>query len=64
MSIKFVYSTEYSFIGTEERAISGININGRKVPFTGAVAQVERFGITAEELAVFASQADSVNFER
>ena len=64
MSIKFVYTTEFSFIGTEERAICGININGRKVPFTGAVVQVEKFGITAEELAEFAGSADSVHFQR
>ena len=64
MSIKFVYSTEYSFIGTEERAISGIEIDGRRVPFTGAAVQVEKFGITAEELAVFAGSAESVHFER
>ena len=64
MSIKFVYSTEYSFIGTEERAISGIEIDGRRVPFTGAVVQVEKFGITAEELAVFTGSAESIHFER
>ena len=64
MSIKFVYSTEFSFIGTEERAISGIEIDGRRVPFTGATLQIEKFGITAEELAAFAAGADSVHFER
>ena len=64
MSIKFVYSTEFSFIGTEERAVSGIEIDGRKVPFTGAAVQVEKFGITAEELAVFADGAESIHFER
>ena len=61
---QFTYVTEFSFIGTEESAICGININGRKVPFTGAVLQIERFGVTAEELAVFAGQAESIHFER
>ena len=61
---QFTYTTEYSFIGTEERAISGLNVDGRKVPFTGATVQIEKFGITAEELALFAGNADSVNFVR
>ena len=64
MNTKFVYTSEFSFIGTEESAICGLSVDGRRVPFTGAVAQVERFGITAEELATFAAGADSIHFER
>ena len=68
MKVNFLYKSEFSVIGTLESAICGININingnGREVPFTGAVSTIELFGITAEELAVFAANADSVHFER
>ena len=61
---KFIYTSEFSCVGTEESAICGITVNGRKVYFTGAVLQMERFGVTAEELAVFAGTAEGVHFER
>ena len=55
MKNSFVYKTEFSIVGTEESAVCGIEGKGRKVPFTGAVAEVVNFGITAEEVAVFAA---------
>ena len=64
MEIKFLFKTEFSFIGTEESAVCGMQIGGRTVAFTGASVQVEKFGITAEEMAVFATGAESVHFER
>ena len=64
MKAKFLYKEEYSVIGTLEPALCGIEVNGRKVPFTGAREQVENFGITAEEMAVFVGNAESVHFER
>ena len=63
MKVNFLYKSEFSVIGTMESVICGINI-GREVPFTGAVMAIESFGITAEELAVFANTAESVHFER
>ena len=60
----FLFKTEFSVIGTMESAVCGIKINGHFVPFTGAIAAIESFGITAEELAVFAVDAKSVHFER
>ena len=60
----FLFKSEFSVIGTMESAICGINIKGREVPFTGAISTIEIFGITAEELAVFAPDAESVHFER
>ena len=65
METKFLYKSEFSIIGTEEVAICGIIINGHFVPFTGAKMVVELFGITAEELAVFApADTESIHFER
>ena len=63
MNINFLYKTEFSVIGTEESAICGIKIEGRSIAFTGACTQVEKFGITAEEMALFAGDAESVHFE-
>ena len=63
MNTKFIYTIEKSIIGTDESAICGIEIDGRKVPFTGAGAEIENFGIPAEEMAVFATEADSIHFE-
>ena len=64
MNAKFIFKSEYSFIGTEESAVCGIKIDERTIAFTGACAQVEKFGITAEEMAVFAAEAESIHFER
>ena len=65
MKVNLLYKSEFSVIGTIESAICGININGREVPFTGAISAVENFGITAEELAVFIpADTESVHFER
>ena len=63
MEIKFLFKTEFSFIGTEESAVCGMQIGGRTVAFTGDCTQVEKFGITAEEMALFAAKAESVHFE-
>ena len=63
MKANFIFKSEFSVVGTTEISICGINI-GREVPFTGAIAAVEDFGITAEELAVFAVDVESVHFER
>ena len=64
MKANFLFKSEFSVIGTIESAICGINI-GHEVPFTGAIAAVESFGITAEELAVFApADTESIHFER
>ena len=60
----FVFKSEFSVFGTLYDAICGINIEGHFVPFTGTASAVEDFGITAEELAVFAANATSVHFER
>ena len=64
MKANFIFKSEFSVIGTLHSVICGISIKGREVPFTGAIAAVEFFGITAEELAVFAVNAESVHFER
>ena len=64
MNATFLYKNEFSVIGTEESAVCGIEVKGRKVPFTGACTEVENFGINAEEVAVFATNAESVHFER
>ena len=64
MKTTFLFTSEFSLIGTEESAIWGIGtIDGRRINFTGACAEVENFGITAEELAKFATEAESVHFE-
>ena len=61
---KFLFKSEYSFIGTEESAVCGIEgIEGTTIAFTGDCTQVEKFGITAEEMALFADNAESVHFE-
>ena len=64
MKTSFLFKTEISFIGSEETAICGIEIDGRTIDFTGAMAEVERFGISADEIALFAGDASSVHFER
>ena len=61
---KFIYSIEQSVVGTDESVISALSVNGRRIALTGAVMQIERFGITAEELALFAGSADSVHFQQ
>ena len=64
MKTSFLYTTEISFIGSEETAICGIEIDGKIIPFTGARDEAERFGISADEIALFAGDATSVHFER
>ena len=64
MKVTFLYTTEISFIGSEESVICGIEIDGRTIDFTGAMDELERFGISAEEMAKFAADGDSVHFER
>ena len=64
MNINLLYKTEFSDIGTLEPVLCGIEIDGRKVSFTGACAEVENFGFTAEEMALFAGDVESVHFER
>ena len=65
MKASFVFKNEMSVLGTEESAICGIKIDERrKVSFTGITAEVENFGIDAEEMALFAGDAESVHFER
>ena len=65
MKAKFLTKLEFSIVGTMESVICGIDINGHFVPFTGAISTIELFGITAEELAVFApADTESVHFER
>ena len=62
--MNFLYKSEFSVIGTLHSAICGINIKGHFVPFTGAISTIETFGITAEELAVFAPvDVESIHFE-
>lgn len=58
----FLFEKTYSFVGTEESAICGLNAHGNKIAFTGDYAQIENFGITAKDLAVFARNAQSVHF--
>lgn len=60
----FLFKKEFSFIGTEESVMCGLNAQGHKIAFTGDCSQIEFFGITAEELAVFARNAQSVHFEK
>ena len=64
MEIKFLFKRELSVIGTEESVVWGIQIDERQVPFTGACVEVFSFGITADEMAQFAANAESVHFER
>ena len=64
MNAKFLFKSEFSVIGTYETVLCGVEIDGRKVIFTGTCTEVENFGITAEEMAVFAANAESVHFER
>lgn len=63
MNANFLYETTYSFVGTEESAVCGLNAHGYKIAFTGDYSQIENFGITAEELATFAHNAQSVHFQ-
>ena len=63
-NVKFLYENTFSFIGTEESAVCGMQIGERTIAFTGDSAEVEKFGITAEEIALFAKDAESVHFER
>ena len=63
--MNFLFKTEFSVIGTLHSVICGIIIKGREVPFTGAISTIENFGITAEDLAVFApANVESIHFER
>ena len=65
MKVKFLFKSEFSVIGTIESAICGIDIGHKIIPFTGTSTTIEGFGITAEELAVFApADTESVHFER
>ena len=65
MEIKFLFNIEMSFLGTEESVLCGIEgIEGTTIAFTGDCAEVFHFGITADEVAVFAANAESVHFER
>ena len=63
MEIKFLFKTQFSILGTEESAICGIKIKEKTIAFTGDSAEVENFGINAEEMALFAAEAESVHFE-
>ena len=63
MEIKFLFKTQFSVLGTEESAVCGMQIGGRTVAFTGACTKIEKFGINAEEMALFAGDAESVHFE-
>ena len=61
---KFLFKSEFSIVGTEESAVCGIEgIEGTTIGFTGDCAEVFHFGITAEEMALFAGDAESVHFE-
>ena len=63
----FLYKGQFSVLGTEESALCGMQIackNNRTIPFTGDSAEVEKFGITAEEIALFAKDAERIHFER
>ena len=64
MNTKFTYTIEKSFVGTDELAICGLSVEGRRIALTGAVAEIDRFGVTAEDLAVFVGSADGVHFVR
>ena len=60
-----LFKNEFSVVGTKESVICGIKIDERRIAFTGAaVTEFLNFGITAEELAVFAADAETVHFER
>ena len=63
MNTQFIYIVEKSIIGTDELVISALSVNERQIALTGAVSQIEKFGITAKELATFAGSAESVHFE-
>lgn len=63
MKTNFLYRTEYSVIGNRVPVLCGLEVNGTLLPFTGACAEVENFGISASELALFANKAESVHFE-
>ena len=60
---EFIYTNEKSIVGTDELIISALSVDDRRIALTGAVAEIEKFGITAEELAVFAGSAESIHFE-
>ena len=64
MKTQFIYTNEKSIVGTDELIISALSVNEYSIGLTGAVVEIEKFGITAEELAAFAGSADSVHFER
>ena len=59
----FLYKGQFSVLGTEESVLCGMQIGGRTVAFTGDSAEVFHFGINAEEMALFAADAESVHFE-
>lgn len=61
---EFFYKTGFSVIGTQESVVAGLAVDDRKIGFTGVSEAVEDFGISAEELALFAGNADSVHFVR
>ena len=63
MEIKFLYKTEFSVIGTLEPVLCGIEMENKTIAFTGDCAEVFHFGITAKEVAMFATGAESVHFE-
>ena len=64
MNAQFLYKNEFGAFGSYEAVLCGLEVDGRRVHFTGACAEVEKFGITAEEMAVFAADAESVYFQR
>ena len=64
MNAQFLYKNEFGAFGSYEAVLCGLEVDGRRVHFTGACEQIERFGITAEEMAVFAADAESVYFQR
>ena len=59
----FLYKGQFSVLGTEESVLCGIQINGKTVAFTGDSAEIFHFGITAEEMALFANDAERIHFE-
>ena len=59
----FLFKNEISILGTLEPVLHGIEIEGTTIAFTGDSAEVFNFGITAEEMAVFAGEVESVHFE-
>ena len=64
MNINFLYRTEFSVTGTLEPVLCGIEIEGTTIAFTGACTEAENFDFNAEEMALFAGDAESVHFER